>query len=155
LLNNGDGTFADQIVVPAGTRVDSGTVADVNGDGLPDLIIDNYAADSVWVLLGKGDNTFQAPTIYPTKDGDKFQAPGGARAVDVNGDGFPDLIYATYVGEDVVVRLGKGDGTFGPERKFATRAGSYGTTIADFNGDGIPDLAVNNTVDSSVSVLLG
>ena len=45
LLGNGDGTFQPQIVIPVGTRPGRATVADVNGDGIPDLIVDNYADD--------------------------------------------------------------------------------------------------------------
>ena len=76
LLGNGDGTFRPRIVVPAGTRVAGATVADVNGDGKPDLVMDNYAADTIWVVLGNGDGTFQAPRIYPTDD--RRAVPGAA-----------------------------------------------------------------------------
>ena len=58
LLNNGDGTFQPQIVLPTGTRPGAVTVADLNGDGIPDLVVDNYAADTVWVYLGEGDGKF-------------------------------------------------------------------------------------------------
>jgi DNA-binding beta-propeller fold protein YncE len=123
-------------------------------DGIPDLIEDNYAADTIWVLLGQGDGTFGDPDIYPTDDGGHFQGPLTAKAADVSGDGIPDLIYP-YIGSNVVVRVGNGDGTFGPERKFAARLGAYEPYAVDVNGDGKPDLVVANAVDNSVSVLLG
>jgi hypothetical protein len=155
LLGNGDGTFQPQIIVPAGTRVAGATAADVDGDGKPDLLMDNYAADTIWVVKGNGDRTFGPPAIYPTDDHGRFQGAQEATVADVNGDGIPDLIYETYVGGDEVVRLGNGDGTFGPEWKFPTAPGSYGTKVVDLKGDGKPDLVVVNAVGNSVSVLLG
>src|SRR5262249_52683726 len=140
LLGNGDGTFQPQKVIPAGTRVGGAITADINGDGIPDLIEDNYAADSVWVLRGNGDGTFGPPTIIPTDDHGVFQGPGPALVADVNGDGIPDLIYGNYVGADVVVRLGLGNGTFGAQQQYAAKPGVYDVRAVDLNGDGRPDL---------------
>jgi len=155
LLGNGDGTFEPQIVIPAGSRPSDVTVADVNGDGKPDLIFSNYAADTISVALGNGDGTFQPPTIYPTEQGPGFAGPTGVAVADLNGDGIPDLIYADYVSDNVAVRMGNGNGTFGPEVTYPTAAGSHGVSVADLTGDGIPDLVVVNAVGDDVSVLLG
>ena len=155
LLGNGDGTFQPQIVIPAGTRPSDVTVTDVNGDGKPDLIFSNYAADTISVVLGNGDGTFQPPTIYPTDQGPGFAGPSGVAVADLNGDGIPDMIYADYVSDNVAVRLGTSDGTFGPEETFPTAAGSHAVSVTDVNGDGKPDLVVVNAVGDSVSVLLG
>src|ERR1700689_971443 len=65
-------------------------VADVNGDGKPDLIVQGFGSASV--LLGNGDGTFR-PAVAYSAGGD-----GGAIAVaDVNGDGKPDIIAANLV----------------------------------------------------------
>src|SRR5271156_5297710 len=97
-------------------------VADVNGDGHPDLLVANECVSSgncanggVGVLLGNGDGTCQAPVSYSN---------GGAYAessavADVNGDGHPDLLVANQCVSSgncsnggVGVLLGNGDGTF-------------------------------------------
>ena len=155
LLGNGDGTFQPQIVIPAGTRPSDVTVADVNGDGKPDLIFSNYAADTISVVLGNGDGTFQPATIYPTDQGPGFAGPSELAVADLNGDGIPDLIYADYVSDNVAVRLGRSDGTFGPEEIYPTAPGSHAVAIADLTGDGKEDLVVVNAVGDDVSVLLG
>ncbi|MFI5455663.1 MAG: FG-GAP-like repeat-containing protein [Isosphaerales bacterium] len=155
LLGNGDGTFQPQIVIPVGTRPSAVTVADLTGDGIPDLVVDNYAADTIWVLLGNGNGTFQAPQIYPVGQGPGFAGPSPVTVADLTGDGIPDLIYPDYAAGNVAVRLGNGNGTFGPEHTFPAGKGAYQVSVVDLNGDGKPDLVVDNAVDDTVSVLLG
>jgi len=155
LLNNGDGTFAPQIVIPTGNRPSDVEVADLTGDGIPDLIFSNYADDTVSVALGNGNGTFQTPTVYPAGTGAGFAGPAGIAVADLTGDGIPDLIYADYVSGNVAVRMGNGDGTFGPEETFPTEAGAHAVSVADVNGDGKPDLVVTDAVANDVSVLLG
>ena len=74
-------------------------VADVDGDGKPDLVLanpcasrDNCTNGTVSVLLGNGDGTLQTAVTYGS---------GGIYAqsvvvADVNGDGKPDLVVANY-----------------------------------------------------------
>jgi hypothetical protein len=47
-----------------GERPASVVVADVNGDGKPDVIVANEFSNSVGVLLGNGDGTFQPVVAY-------------------------------------------------------------------------------------------
>jgi hypothetical protein len=107
MLGTGTGTFG----TPAFTTVGNGpagiVVADFNGDGKADFAEANNfrSADSVWVFLGHGDGTFQAPANY--------SAGGGAgllAAADLNLDGAPDLEIAD-TGADVDVLMNNG-GTF-------------------------------------------
>ena len=73
----------------------------------------------------------------------------------MTGDGVPDLIYADYVTGNVAVRLGNGNGTFGPETTYPTAAGSHDLAAVDLTGNGKIDLVTVNAVANSVSVLLG
>ena len=121
LLSNGDGTFQPQIVIPTGTRPSDVTVADLNGDGIPDLIVSNYAADTIWVYLGNGDGTFQPPVIYSTTNGPGVRRArsGDRRRSNRRRHSRPDLC-PDYVSGNVAVRLGHGNGTFGPRMTFPT-----------------------------------
>jgi hypothetical protein len=58
LLGNGDGTFQKPQTFDTAIRPYAVAVADVNGDGKPDLIVTNALNNSVSVLLGNGDGTF-------------------------------------------------------------------------------------------------
>jgi hypothetical protein len=71
LLGNGDGTFQAATTYDSGGQSSGGVaVADVNGDGKPDLVTVNSCANSgnctggtVGVLLGNGDGTFQTALV--------------------------------------------------------------------------------------------
>ena len=154
LLGNGDGTFQTAATYsPAGYGTSSIAVADVNGDGKPDLLVANQCAEicefdgegSVGLLLGNGDGTFQAALTYD---------PGGTNSIyittaDLKGDNTLDLLVANA--SSVSVLLGDDHGTFQPAMTYSMGGGSS-LALADLNGDGKLDLLNNgNTVD----VLLG
>src|SRR6185437_14824486 len=88
LLNHGDGTFAAKVDYVTAYAPDSVAVADMNGDGKPDLVVAN-AYGTMTVLLGNGDGTFAAMLGYASGL-DSRQVV----VADLNGDGKPDLAVA-------------------------------------------------------------
>ncbi len=129
-------------------------VADVNGDGHPDLLVVNYCASSsdcsngtVGVLLGNGDGTFQA-AVSCNSGG--YYAYSVAVA-DVNGDGHPDLLVALST-VPWVCCWATATAPF-KRRSATTPAASMRTSIAvaDVNGDGNPDVLVTNGVPHAVA----
>src|SRR2546421_6004093 len=127
-------------------------VADFNGDGRADVAVANIGANTVSVLLGNGDGTFQAPQSYPT-----WSDPESIAVGDFNGDGKLDMAVASDItASKVSVLLGNGDGTFQPAQFFPVAGdNSESVLTADFNGDGKLDLAVANAHSNNISVLLG
>src|SRR6266568_2987352 len=98
LYGNGDGTFAPSVDLPLGPGLQEGTVADVNGDGLPDLAYCDFDRGKVVVLLNQGGRQFSSPFYYAASDG-----PVGITAADFNGDGKPDLAVSCHLSGDLVV----------------------------------------------------
>lgn len=140
LLGNGDGTFQTHVEYTTGPSPDSVTAGDLNGDGILDLVTASgtYGAnDTVSVLLGNGDGTFQPNVDYTTGTAPTFVALG-----DFNGDRKIDLAVANAGSNSVSILLGKGDGTFRPHIDFAAGTTANGIAAGDFNGDGRLDLAV-------------
>jgi hypothetical protein len=179
LQGNGDGTFRPAVNYASGGNVAvSVGVADVNGDGKPDLVVANSecfgkcGSGSIGVLLGNGNGTFKPAKLYPSGGDD-------ARSVvvaDLNGDGVPDLAVANACPSSnngdcailsksgvVAVLTGNGDGTFKPAARYGSGGYWYADNIvaADVNGDSRPDLLVVNllgigspTYRGSIGVLL-
>src|SRR5207237_940145 len=66
LLNRGDGSFQARVDYRTGKSPLSLAIADLNGDGKPDLAIANEDAYSVSVFVNRGDGSFQAKLDYRT-----------------------------------------------------------------------------------------
>ncbi|HSZ60015.1 MAG TPA: VCBS repeat-containing protein [Tepidisphaeraceae bacterium] len=107
LLGNGNGTFHAPLTVATLHGADAIAVADMNGDGKPDLV---FASDyhTVNVMLGNGNGTFQSERMFLSG------LPVGAAVADFNGDSKLDVV-AVNEEQPLSVLLGKGDGTLQPQ----------------------------------------
>jgi hypothetical protein len=143
LLGNGNGTFKPSIDYPTGQSPLALVAGDFNHDRNVDLAVVNSCspscANTVSILLGNADGTFQSKKDYPVGD-----TPIAIATQDLNGDGNLDLAVANSGGNSISILLGNANGTFKPSVETATQAGPCGIAIGDFNGDKIPDLAVTH-----------
>ena len=153
------GTFMAPVTFPAGAQPQSVRILDVNGDGLPDLVVANRgpgsdgtgsAGVSVLIQDPAHPGSFLAPVTYTT--------PPGAIDVavaDLNGDGKPDLVVASLGpgptgAVSVLLQSTTTAGTFGAATSYSGFGQPLSVAIADLNGDGHPDIAVADGFTASV-----
>ncbi|HEV2383216.1 MAG TPA: FG-GAP-like repeat-containing protein [Terriglobia bacterium] len=126
--------------------------ADFNGDGKLDLGVVNSSDNSISILIGNGDGTFQNQAVSAVGTN-----PDSIAAGDLNGDGKTDLVVANFNDDTISVLLGNGDGTFtsASGSPFLTGTGPKSVTMADFNKDGKLDVATADDSVNDVSILFG
>jgi len=170
-LDQFSGTQTTSLVFPAGDGPSKVAVGNLNADGIPDLVVSNFLANTVSVLLGNGDGTFQAPrqfsigalktTFVPGVDTESlaFRERRDVRLADLRGNGILDIVVTNYDSGDISVLLGNGDGTFQPQRRYDATPHPLGLAIGDVNNDGNLDIVVIDSspanVPNNIAVLLG
>lgn len=150
------GSFAANVDFPTGAGPGEVAIADLNGDGKPELIVANNGGVNA---EGKTVSVFKNTTVARTIDAGSFAAkvdynagryPSGLAVGDLDGDHKPDIAVANYGSASVsVLRNQVADGiinadSFAPKVDFATGTGPNGIAMGDLDGDGKADLAVTN-----------
>ncbi len=172
-LGNGDGTYQDPVSYtinsdPTNTYSSAGgttgyfngdAVADLNGDGYPDIVVTDSNGGNIDVLINNGDGTFKAPVAYGTgNDSDTAPFPNGTfpqgvALGDLNGDGILDAVVGNNGPGTVAVLLGNGDGSFQASTEYQGGGGNQ-FAIADFAGTGNLGVAASSGY-GSLPVFLG
>jgi FG-GAP-like repeat/FG-GAP repeat len=163
LTNNGSGGFATSVTYGLGRPDDHGmligsliclTTADVNGDGMVDLIYGS--SDGLTVLTNNGTGSFATSGTYGLGSLLGLPAYASGRVpsclttADVNGDGKVDLICGDQDGLTVLTNNGSGGFVIASLFK-----GNFPTSIcaADVNGDGRMDLICAHQGEFNLTVL--
>lgn len=138
-----------------------GAVADLNGDGIPDIVVTVLGQAGnpgcLAVFMGQGNRKFAKAQTISSGGSHPYSVAIG----DLNNDGIPDLVVANFGTQsngdygNLAVLLGNGDGTF---RKPIRHVGLHDpklVILADFNDDRNLDVAVLDNGGNAVWIALG
>jgi hypothetical protein len=149
LLGDGHGGFTPRTdFLPAGSCAGL-CVADLTGDGRPDLVIAD-PTNRVVDVIPNGDGGALGAPVYPC-DG----SPAAMVLADLDRDGRLDLVTAARDSSRLSVRLGTGDGRFGTRVSYPLAFEPGAIAAGDLTGDGITDLAIPVTSANQVWILRG
>jgi hypothetical protein len=154
--NNGDGTFTDVsekagMWTTVGTYGLSVTVADLKGEGWPDIYVANDSTAATYYENQK-DGTFKDTAIETgiaySPDG-KPQAGMGVAVGDFNRDGLLDIVKTNFAGDTDSLYQNLGDGTFEDHTYLSglgvnTRYLGWGVGFVDMDNDGWLDILISN-----------
>ncbi len=132
-----------------GKNPTSVSTGDLNTDGITDVVTTNIGSNSISILFGKGDGTFEQQIRLPV-----CAAPRALVLEDFNGDAMPDLALACSGSDEVRVMFGHELGTFGVGPSYMLHRAPVSIASGDTNGDGDVDLFVALRNDK-IQVLLG
>ncbi|HYK55376.1 MAG TPA: VCBS repeat-containing protein, partial [Flavisolibacter sp.] len=144
LTAKGNGQFYAEQTVDKEENYFLSDMADLNGDGLTDMVSSSYWANGFKIFFGKGAGQFSEVVYVAT--GVHGRA---VKCVDINKDGKTDIVSVTSGSGNTIslhVFIGKGDGSFFPKKTFPSVLDtSKDIFITDKNGDGLPDVAVSSS----------
>lgn len=131
-------------------------VADVNGDGLPDLL-HNTAWDGNKIYINSGstwiyDSSWSLPEPTEVRISRNNVRDVGTRFVDVNGDGLVDVIRKDESVNKVYLHDGNHGWTISSLTipvEFMSGGNDMGTRFEDVNGDGLVDLINSQEINDT------
>ncbi|MBK9274818.1 MAG: T9SS type A sorting domain-containing protein [Flavobacteriales bacterium] len=124
---------------------------DVDANGDMDVVVSNSypSPDSLSFRMGDGTGGFAAPvTMYGGI------SPALVRSVDMDLDGFGDLVVADYANNSVRVFPGYGAGQFGPPVHSIAAVNPIDFAVGRFNADALPDIVIAASSGAYVGVIL-
>ncbi len=144
-------SFSPATTYTVGSGPAEDRVADLAGNGIQDVIVENASSNTVSVLMGNGDGTFKPAVNYAVGAN-----PWSMDIGDLTGNGKLDIVTCNEAANTVSVLMGNGDGTFQPAVSYSTGSGSAPECLrlADLTGDGKLDIITANAGTNTIGILL-
>lgn len=153
--SSGNSSVPPILNYPAGDSPFSLTSASLRDDGISDLIVANSSDNTVSILLGNGDGTFESQVAYAT-GADPVSVVAGQFST-IN-SGYVDLAVANKDSNTISILLGNGDGTLQKQTILNTGRMPVSVVAANFHdlsSSSEVDLAVANQDDDTISIFQG
>ena len=135
LYGKGDGTFNDGPSLEIEPSPFTITIADLDGDGQPELVDGTRDNDRVRIWRADGAGSFEVADDFESR------GPFDIATADLNGDGHPEIIATNFGGSALSVWPGLPGLAFAERRDLISDKDSGRFVIAEFNGDGVLDVA--------------
>ena len=151
LLGNGDGSYAPQQLIDVGNAPRGIAVLDADGDGDLDICNTNSQSGNMSIMINDGNGVFGDPSFWE----------GGASgewalsSADMNHDGILDLVVGANSGQQIVVNIGNGDGTFTPSTPQSSGGSVWMISVGDVDADGDVDVACANSTTNNATIVRG
>lgn len=152
LLGKGKGRFENPVAIPVKGQPTAIVLGDYDRNKVVDIAIAiaGSAKTGLQILWGVGDGTFEPSEVI--KGGGQ---PLTLANIDVDNDGYGDLVTSSNVLHSMTLIRNNGNKTFTTLKDFASGSFPKFVAVADFTGDGRPDIAVSNATDDLITVSLG
>ena len=148
--------FVKQTVYSTGSTAQPFSVAagDFIHNNRSDVVAANSGTDSLAVLIGSGNGTFEKETVYQI---DANSQPQYVITCDINQDRQLDIVSVNSKLNSISVMMGQRDGTFINKTMYSTGNDSQPSAVAsgDLNNDGRLDLVTANEGTDNVGVFFG
>ena len=152
IMGKGNGFFKQPVTINVNGQPTGIVIGDYNKDKNIDIAVGLAGSGNtgVQVLWGKGNGKFENSKVF--KGG---KQPLTVVNIDVNNDGYLDIVTSSNSLHALTTLVNNQDKTFTSLRDFASGNFPKFVVAADFTGDGFEDIAVSNSTDDQISVSLG
>ncbi|MCP3981619.1 MAG: hypothetical protein GY716_20155 [bacterium] len=153
-LGNASGGFGDgnaaSSITPVGSDPRWVAIDDFDDDGRRDLAVAAAGADTVSLLLGEGDGSFEADSVIDVAAGPRSIAVG-----DFDSNGSPDLAVVSLDADLLTVLINDGDGRLSRTRELSVGDDPEALIAAQLDRERSVDLAVVSGFNDAVRLMLG
>lgn len=144
----GTGTYTLDSLFSTGTNPYALEVADINGDGYPDIVVANSGSNNVGVYLNNKMGRFSPPVTYPVGSSTQGVAVG-----DIDSDGDMDIIATNSGSNNISVLRNNGAGILGAATTYLVGVSPRAIAVRDLDNDGDLDIVVGNISSNTISIL--